>query len=132
MSKNKSHEKLLSQLAPLGLLLIAAATVVPIFTGLRSDLVWYKYLYAAGALWLLVCRLFTPFRGEDTRLRRLHRIESWSAIFFCVGAGFMFWPGAAMRDWLAFTLAGAAIQIYTSIAIPARMAKLVRQKADKK
>ncbi len=111
--------------APAALLIILLATLVPFF---MMHTAWaqaaYPYVYSAGALMLLLIRLFTPYRGSDMRLKRLHRIENWSAIFFCVAAVFLFFPGAQLRDWLAFTLAGAAIQIFTSIAIPAREAKI--------
>ena len=115
---------------PAGLLLVLAATVVPFFLGDRQ---WaadsYPYVYSAGALMLLLIRLFTPYRGSDARLKRLHRIESWSAVFYCAAAFLLFYTHE-MRDWLAFTLAGAAIQIITSIAIPMREAKLARGEAD--
>jgi hypothetical protein len=87
----------------------------------------FPWIFSAGAVLLLIIRLFTPFRGTDLRLKRWHRIESWSAIFFCVAAFFLFWPEGQLRDWLAFTLAGAVIQIITSIAIPLREAKLTRK-----
>ena len=35
----------------------------------------------------------------------------------------MFYEAAGPRDWIAFTLAGGAIQIYTSIMIPRTIAK---------
>ena len=116
---------LTSVVAPAGLLLILLATLVPFF---MMNTAWaqqaYPYVYSAGALILLIARLFTPYRGSDMRLKRFHRIESWSAIFFCVAAFFLFYPGAQLRDWLAFTLAGAAIQAITSIAIPSRESKI--------
>ncbi len=112
---------------PAGLLLILLATLVPFFLRNREWAVdTYKYVYAAGALVLLSARLFSPSADTDMRLRRLRRIESWSAIFFCVASFFLFYPGAELRDWLAFTLAGAAIQIFTSVAIPNRQAKLAK------
>lgn len=113
-------------LMTLGMLLIVAGTVIPIF---RLETVIYKYVYAAGAVILLVSRLFNPYRGDNDRLRRLFRIESWSAIFFCVAAFFMFYDRMSARDWLAFTLSGGAIQIYTSIMIP-RTASKARRKND--
>lgn len=103
-----------------GMLLIVAGTVLPIF---RLDNDIYKYVYSAGALMLLVSRLFNPYKGDNLRLKRLVRIESWSAIFFCVAAFFMFYDPTTARDWLAFTLAGGIIQIYTSIMIPRVAAK---------
>lgn len=111
--------------APVALLLILLATLVPFF---MRDVEWaqaaYRYVFAGGAVLLLIVRLFTPYRGTDLRLKRWHRIESWSAVFFCAAAVFLFYPGAELRDWLAFTLAAAVIQIITSIAIPARESKL--------
>ena len=121
--KPSSLNRTAAALAPLGLLAVAVATLIPIMRGAFDSGLFPKCLYSAGALFLLVCRLFSPYRGADVRLRRLHRIENWSALFFCVGAFFMWYPGAAARDWLAFTLAGAAVQIYTSFAIPARQRK---------
>ncbi|MCH5221688.1 MAG: hypothetical protein J1F05_05085 [Muribaculaceae bacterium] len=111
--------------APMALLLVLFATLVPFFL---HGIAWtdpaYRYIYAIGAAALFLVRLFTPYKGPDFRLKRLHRIESWSALFFCVASFFLFYQSAALRDWLAFTLAGAAIQIYTSIAIPLRETKL--------
>lgn len=110
--------------APVGLLLIFGATLVPFFF---AGSLWagevYKYVYAAGALLMLAVRLFTPYRGANLKLKRWHRIEAWSAIFFCVAAAFLFIPHATLRDWLAFTLAGAVLQIITSLAIPRLEAK---------
>ena len=81
---------------------------------------------AVGCRQLPVCLLG---RSTDARLKRLHRIESWSAVFYCAAAFLLFYTHE-LRDWLAFTLAGAAIQIITSIAIPMREAKLARGEAD--
>ncbi len=116
--------------APLALLLIFAATLVPFF---MADSAWardaYPYVFSAGAAGLLAVRLFTPYQGRDFRLKRLHRIESWIAIIFCAGAFFLFYnDGLQLRDWLAFTLAGAALQIFTSIAIPMREARLAKER----
>lgn len=109
---------------PLALLIIAVATIYPLLIAPVSHSMWFAYAYAAGAALMLIGQLFTKNTAKDARLRRLNRIEGWSAIFFCVGAFFLFWPGSTMRDWLAFTLAGAAIQIFTSIMIPRRQHRL--------
>lgn len=45
-------------------------------------------------------------KGASLRLRRLYRLETWCAIFFCVATFFMFYEKAGQMDWLAFTLAG--------------------------
>lgn len=110
----------------LGLLLIVAGTFMPIFNFLQGTA--YRYVYAAGAVTLLIARLFTPYTGRVMRVKRLSRIEAWSAIFFCVAAFFMFYEPRAARDWLAFTLAGGVIQIYTSIMIPRTMKRALEGK----
>lgn len=96
----------------LGLLLIAAATVMPIIAGAFPRNPLYKWLYCAGAVIVLLSTLFNPApKAWPLRRRRWHRIEGWSAIFFAVAAAFLWIPGSAPRDWLAFTLAGAIIRI---------------------
>ena len=105
--------------ANIGLLLVLLATAVPFF--LHSSayaMVAFPYAYATGALICLVARCFLKYKGVPLRLKRWLRIQLWSAIFFCVAAVFLFWQGGSQRDWLAFTLAGAALQAICSIMIP--------------
>lgn len=114
-------------IATVGLLLIAAGTLIPILNGnatLYRDMApTFKFIFAAGALVLLVARIFSSYKGKVLRLKRLHRIEIWSALFFCTAAFFLFYEADTTRNWLAFTLAGAAIQVYTSFMIPRTMRK---------
>ncbi|MDE6206841.1 MAG: hypothetical protein K2M55_03440 [Muribaculaceae bacterium] len=118
----------MSAVAAAGLLIIMCATVAPFF--LRAH-AWaqdsYRYVYSAGALMVFVARLFSGRRSTDMRLRRLYRLEVWEGIIFMVAAAFLFFTGAALRDWVAFTIAGAALQVYTSFAIPAREAKVAQK-----
>ena len=111
--------------APMALLVIFLATLVP-FLLMDNEVARevFPYVYSAGAIALLLVRLFTPFKGTDLKLKGWHRIESWTAIIFCVAAFFLFYNPHQLRDWLAFTLAGAVLQAITSIAIPAREKKL--------
>lgn len=103
----------------IGLLLIVAGTVMPILC-VATDA--WKYIYGSGALILIIGRLLTPApAGVSLRVKRLCRLETWSALLFCVATFFMFYPGAGNSDWLAFTLAGGVIQAYTSIMIPRAM-----------
>lgn len=97
-----------------GLLAIVIATLTPLIGG-GFDITWYRYLYAAGAILTLAGRLFAPYTGTHPRMKRLYRLESWSSIFFCVAAFFMFYDPMHNRDWLAFTLAGGAVQIVSTI-----------------
>ena len=112
-----------------GLLMVVAGVLMPIvnhaFTlGLNEE---FKWVYSAGALIVLAGRILSPYKGKVLRIKRLARIESWSAIFFCVAAFFMFYPSGTLRDWLAFTLAGGAIQIYTSLMLPWTMKKAQKE-----
>lgn len=103
----------MSLLSSLGLLLIAVAVVIPIASGGFPETPFYKWLYSAGALVCLIAMIFTPSvpKSAPMRTRRWARIEAWSSIFFCVATFFLWYPGSAPRDWLAFTLAGAVIRI---------------------
>lgn len=119
--------------APIGLLLVLLATLAP-FALMHKE--WartaYPFVYTAGAFVLLAARLFSHYPATDKRLRSLHRLEKWTPLLFCAGAFLLFYDPTTLRDWLAFTMAGAAVQIFTSIAIPMREAKLARGKADVK
>ena len=129
--KSKTTNKMAQQpsafillMITISMLLIVAGTVLPLF---NTGGILFKYIYATGALLLLIGRLLTPYKGDDLRVKRLYRIETWSAIFFCVAVFFMFYEGAGRTDWLAFTLAGGIIQIYTSIMIPRAIAKAAQK-----
>lgn len=107
-------------LVTVSLLLIMAATVMPL---LRVEGEAWKYIYGSGAALLLYGRIASVVpKGASLRLRRLCRLETWCAVLFCVATFFMFYEKAGQMDWLAFTLAGGALQVYTSIMIP-RMAR---------
>lgn len=127
MAQSATASKIWILVMTVGMLLIVAGTVMPIW---RLDNDIYKYIYSVGAVMLLVSRLFNPYKGENIRLKRLVRIESWSAIFFCVAAFFMFYDQTSARDWLAFTLAGGVIQVYTSIMIPREEMKNRKKQQD--
>ena len=126
--KTKSSSIILV-LTTISLLLIVSGTMLPLFK-MSGDL--FKFIYATGAAILLICRLMSPYKGTELRIKRLYRMEAWSAIFFCTAVFFMFYEGAGRTDWLAFTLAGGMIQIYTSIMIPRAIAKMQKGKNEAK
>lgn len=108
-------------LATVGLLAIAVGTLMPILNvqiapGAAGT--WWKYCYAGGALCFLIAKLFTPYTGTHQRIKRLFRIEVWSALFFCAAAFFLFYNGNVSRDSWAFALAGGALLVFTTIQIP--------------
>ena len=105
-----------------GLIAVAVGTLLPILNAHSmpydemSPL--FKYIFGVGAVAVLVARIFSTYKGKVLRLKRLYRIEMWSALFFCVATFFLFYEPDSTRNWIAFTLAGAVIQIYTSFMIP--------------
>lgn len=116
----------------LGLLLIVAAAALPLLH-VSGDT--FRYIYTAGAALALIGRICAPsYKGSIIRVRRLARIELWSCIVFCVGAFFIWYNRGQATDWLAFTLAGGVLQVYTSIMIPRTLAKELRRReeSDKK
>lgn len=129
----KSHP-LWNVAAILGMLLIAAGTLIPILSAryaiYRDIPPTFKYIYAAGALMILIARLFNTYKGKIVRLKRLRRIETWSGVFFCAAAFFLFYEPDTTRNWIAFTLAGAAIQLYASFMIPRTIRKALEGNAD--
>jgi len=104
----------------IGLLFIVAGTALPLFHlgGLTA-----RIIYSIGAAAVLLGRLFAPsLKGQSLRVRRLSRLEVWVGIIFCAGAFFM-WYTPERMDWLAFTMAGAAVQVYVSMALPKAISK---------
>ncbi|MDE6802504.1 MAG: hypothetical protein K2J06_07035 [Muribaculaceae bacterium] len=111
----------------LGLLCIGVATLIPIVHG-GFGFEWFRYLYAAGAVMVVVGRLFSHYTGKHTRMKRLRRMESWSSIIFCVAAFFLFYDKGNNRDWLAFTMAGAAVQVIATILMTRVASKELKKK----
>jgi hypothetical protein len=102
----------------IGLLLVAAGILLPILSQDPFNTT-FRWVYAVGAALTLIGRLIQPaYIGRNMRVKRLLRLESWSALLFCVAAFFSVYSAPMLRDWLAFTLAGGAVQAYTSIALP--------------
>lgn len=114
----------MNALANLGLLVILVAIALPL---LHVGVATAKWVYLAGAVLTITGRLFAANddRG-NLRVRRLYRLETWSAVFFAVGVFFLFYSGSG-RDWIAFTLAGAFLQGYTSLMIPKAFEKGARE-----
>ncbi len=120
---NKTNLSLL--LVTVGLLAVMVASALPL---LHIGVGIFGYIYAAGAALLLVGRFMSqPGKGEPLRVRRLGRMEIWTALVFVAGAVFIFLPQASGRDWIAFTLAGGVLTLYTSIMLPRERAKALKK-----
>lgn len=131
-----SRRRMVEAAASCGLLLVLVAMAVPFFgKSLGVPLVWGKWVYAAGALLYTAARA-VPVNapGASLKLRRLRRMEFWAGMCFVVGGAFWFYqeqhfarlivgPLAILRQTVAFTMAGAVIQIVASWMIAAREKK---------
>lgn len=102
--------------ATAGLIIVMIAAAMPL---LHVAVTTARYVYAAGAALVLIGKIFTPVpEGASLRLKRLYRLDVFCGLFFVAAAVFLFISGGSSTDWLAFTLAGGALQIYTSLMIP--------------
>ena len=135
-AKLEERRKYVEIAASVGLLLVLAAMMAPFVAGLfNHPMMWAKWVYAAGALVYTCARVVNVNAPEDSlRLRRLRRLEFWAGICFVVGCAFWFYklqyyngflagPLAVMRQTVAFTMAGAVIQIVASWMIAFQMRK---------
>lgn len=122
--------------ASFGLLLVLLSMLAPFFGSLLGDaLHWAKWVYSVGALIYTVARVIdVNAPGDSLRLRRLRRMEFWAGMCFIIGAAFWFYKLsyysgvaygllAVMRQTVAFTMAGAVIQIVASWMISSRIMK---------
>lgn len=133
-AKLENRRKYVELAAAVGLLLVLAAMIAPFLEGLVGhSMMWAKWVYAAGALIYTTARVVNVNApGDSLRLRRLRRLEFWAGMCFIVGAAFWFYklqyftgffagPLAVMRQTVAFTMAGAVIQIVASWMITFRV-----------
>lgn len=75
---------------------------------------WVPYIFAVGAAGMSVIRLITPYKGKNTRMRRLVLIELLATLMLLFTSHLMFRGG---NDWIVLLTISAFLQLYTSIAI---------------
>lgn len=121
--------------ATFGLTLVAVGLLVPFATIENMRLAFaMRITYAVGALIYTVARMVNVNEpGDSARLRRLRRMEMWAGFCFIAGGAFWFYNAhrfsfipfslPVMRDTVAFTMAGAVIQVTASWMITSRMKK---------
>lgn len=132
----EQRRKYVEMAASIGLLLVLVAMMAPFFGSiLGNPISWGKWVYSGGALLYTVARVVNVNEPDDSlRLRRLRRLEFWAGMCFIIGAAFWFYklqyysgfysgPLAVMRQTVAFTMAGAVIQIIASWMIASQMKK---------
>lgn len=101
----------------IGLLAILAALAFPL---LHIDAQVTRIVFTVSTGIYVVGRLLAYPYGEtfNVRVKRLLHIEVVSALMFLLATFFFWYRPATGTDWVAFTLAGAILVIYTSIALP--------------
>ncbi len=97
-------------------ILLLAGAVLPLFL----QATWVPYIFAIGAAGMSIVRLTTPYRGKNTRLRRLVLIELFATLMLLFASYLMFKGGT---DWVVLTLISVALQLYTAFTIPHEMKK---------
>lgn len=97
-------------LLAVGLLIMVVMALMPL---LELNQQWMRWVFAAGAVMVLVARLLTYYRGPSVRIKRLHRILVTSGLLYCASAASMFFSRNT-TDWIAFLMAGVVVQIYAS------------------
>lgn len=112
MKSNK--DKVLGMVLSLSMITLLVTAVLPL---MKISWVGTPILFAIAAAGTFIARVFTPYVGDNFRVKRLHRIELVSTMCYLVSAFFMFFPQNSTQDWLAFLTVGAILQVYTSFMI---------------
>lgn len=137
MITKEKQAALQNLLMTVAMLLLLVSAAIPIFaTGLsRITFEVLCWTYAFGAVMALAVRMSERYEGPSLRLKRLGRMAKVSALLYCVSAFFVVWPLISnddlqnRRDWIAFLLAGAVMQIYVVFAQEHEQRKLAKQQA---
>ena len=109
------NEKKASMLLIAAMVILMVTAILPI---VGFNWPWLRYAYAAGAALTLLAQVLMPKPGNSLRVRRLARMNVWSAIIYCVSAACLFTTNQDMQNsWVAFLLAGAVLQIYATLMI---------------
>ena len=105
-------EKILNIILIVGLLIITAMALLPL---LNIDGEWMRWLFAAGALMVLVVRVLERYDGDNLRIKRLYRINIISALLFCASA-VMFWPSILKTTSLPASFLPGSFPLFWSYA----------------
>ena len=115
----KTLQRIQGVLLALGMVMLVVSAAFPLLGVWPEGMLLMRYIFAAGAATVLAVRLTEVYEGKDLRVKRLHSLERVSAFLYCVSAFLLFYYGNRLGggDWIAFLLAGAIMQIYTSFMI---------------
>ena len=115
----KTVQRIQGVLLALGMVMLVVSAAFPLLGVWPEGMLLMRYIFAAGAASVLAVRLTEVYEGKNLRVKRLHSLERVSAFLYCVSAFLLFYYGNRLGggDWIAFLLAGAIMQIYTSFMI---------------
>ena len=115
MTQNK-RTNIANILVIVGMIMMIVMAVTPLLVNHQLNMEWMRWIFIAGALIVLVGRLIDIYRGPSLRLKRLHVILVFSALLYCASGSMMFiFQGT--NNWIAFLLAGLAVQMYATWTI---------------
>ena len=110
---NDNRTKLSDIFVIVGLLMMLIVAVTPLLVNHVINMELMRWIFTAGAFVVLLGRLFGFYKGTSFRIKHLHAILIFSALLYCASASMMFiFQGT--NNWIAFLLAGLAVQIYAS------------------
>ena len=115
----KTVQRIQAVLLALGMVMLVVSAAFPLLGVWPEGMLLMRYIFAAGAATVLAVRITEVYEGKSLRVKRLHSLERVSAFLYCVSAFLLFFYGNRLGggDWIAFLLAGAIMQIYTSFMI---------------
>lgn len=123
-----NKQKIANLLLTIGMLILLVIAVLPLI-GIMQP--WFKYVYAIGAILIIIARIIERYHGKNPTLHRLYRIQAISAICYCISAAALFFTMnnfISEKDWLVFLTAGAVMQIYSSLRIQNEERKEIEKK----
>ena len=126
LSKEK-QSRIQNIMLTVAMLILLVTAVLPLF---NVHWEYTKYIFAFGAVLALAERLTERYQGNNLRIKRLYRMGKISALFYCVSAFFLLYPGVSGQNWLPFLMAGAVLHIYATYAVEHEMKK-EEKNADK-
>lgn len=115
----KTVQRIQAVLLAMGMVMLVVSAAFPLLGVWPEGMLLMRYIFAAGAATVLAVRITEVYEGKNLRVKRLHSLERVSAFLYCVSAFLLFFYGNRLGggDWIAFLLAGAIMQIYTSFMI---------------
>ncbi len=97
------------------ILYIVSAVIILISTALYFKFPEIMRLsFSVAAAGLAVSRLSYQYKGENLRIKRLHRLQKLAPLFLIYASYLMYKPH---NQWIPLLLAAAAIELYTTLMI---------------